>query len=169
MTSTPDSPDRSSARFEYVSHEDAKQGLHTLLNTARHRIDAFAPRFEHAGFCEPKISQTLNHFAIQEPRGHARFLIVDEQWFLRFNSRMTEVFRRLSSYFQIRKLPPGFPFEAECFVVTDRRNVFHQADLSSPASTAIFDDPRRAYQFERKFEGYWQASGPLDELFTLGL
>ena len=140
-----------------------------LLSCARHRLEIFAPRFELNAFHDHSATEILNHFATRNQRNRGQFIITDEIWFMRFNSRIVDLCRRLSSFYEVRKLAADYPSEEEFFIVIDRESVFHQPELAKPVAITSVGDRGYARRFTRKFERYWDASESLQELFTLGL
>jgi hypothetical protein len=156
-------------RHHITGAEELRAAAQELLSSARHRLEIFAPRFELKAFHDHTATEILNHFATRDQRNRGQFIITDEAWFLRFNSRIVDLCRRLSSFYEIRKLAAEYPFEQECFIVVDRESVFHQPELTERVAITSVGDRGYAGQFVRKIEAYWNASEPLQELFTLGL
>ena len=156
-------------RHHISGDEEINAAAQELLSRARHRLEIFAPRLELKAFHDPTATEILNHFATRDQRNRGQFIITDEAWFLRFNSRIVDLCRRLSSFYEIRKLSADYSFEQECFIVIDRESVFHQPELTKPVAITSVGDRGYAHQFARKIERYWDASESLQELFTLGL
>jgi len=156
-------------RHHVSGDEEISAAAQELLSGARHSLEIFAPRFKLKAFHEHSVTEILSHFATRDQRNRGRFIITDEIWFMRFNSRIVDLCRRLSSFYEVRKLTADYPFEEEFFIVIDRESVFHQPELAKPVAVTSVGDRAYARRFARKIERYWDASEPLQELSTLGL
>ncbi|MDH3690184.1 MAG: hypothetical protein OEU36_11970 [Gammaproteobacteria bacterium] len=139
-----------------------------LIRQAQHTIMLLAPVLDMPVFNSAETATRLANFVAQNPRNRAQFLLGDEMLFIRHSPRLVELFRKFSTFLQVRMLTSEYLHTEEMFLVVDEIGYFRQS-AGRPPIVAHMNSRAQSRQLVRRFNELWEFGEHLRELHPLGL
>ncbi len=102
-------------------------------------------------------------------RNELLFLVEDEQYVIKANSRLVALARQFSSYIKVRVIPRELIKHQEMFIIHDAVGYLHQPNIEYPKGFMSTGDRGTAGQLGRRFKDLWDRGIQPNELFTTGL
>lgn len=143
--------------------------IERMFLACRNSLMVRAPRLDFEFYFSPSFQECCEAIVVREMRNELLFLVEDEQYLMRANSRLITLARRFSSYVRIRVIPKEYIEQQETFIVCDDSAYLHQPNIDHPRGVMHASDRGRARQLGVRFKDLWERSTQPFELFTTGL
>ncbi|MBS1270643.1 MAG: hypothetical protein MAG794_01601 [Gammaproteobacteria bacterium] len=128
-----------------------------------------ARRLDFAFYFSESFTECCQSVVKQGLRNEILFLVEDEQYLMRTNTRLVTLARQFSSYIKIRAIPEEYIEHQEMFIVCDDIAYVHQPNIEHPKGLLNTSDRGTARKLGLRFKDLWQRSIPPPELFSIGL
>ena len=140
-----------------------------LASQARRTFDLFTRDLEPRLYDREPFYQALRQLAISSRNAEVRILIMDSNRIVKEGHRLINLGRRLSTYFQFRKVAEDYQDLPYSFLVADGRGYLYRSLAVQYNGEADFNNPYRSKELAREFEEIWQHSQPDPNLRQLYL
>jgi len=161
--------DQDKPRLAIEGADAINECIERLFLGCRHSIKVRAPRLDSDFYFSETFSECCRSIIVRDLRNQLQFLVEDEQYVTRANSRLVALARQFSSYVKIRVIPQEYVERQEMFIVSDDDAWLHQPSLERPRGVMASQDRGAARQLSLRFTDLWERSAPPAELFTTGL
>jgi len=162
--------DASDAQRLAVDGVDAiNEALQRLFLACQSTVVVRAYRLDQDFYFSESFTEACQSIIVRDLRNQLLFLVEDEQFVIKANSRLVALARQFSSYVKIRVLPEPYIEHQEMFVVCDDAAYLHQPSIERPKAFMSTADRGAARRLGQRFKDLWERSEPPGELFTTGL
>lgn len=161
--------DQGGVRLAIEGAEVINDCIERLFLACRRSIKVRAPRLDSDFYFSETFSECCRSIITRDLSNQLQFLVEDEQYVTRANSRLVALARQFSSYVKVRVIPEEYIERQEMFIVCDDESWLHQPSLDRPRAVMAGAEPGAARQLGLRFKDLWDRSTPPAELFTTGL
>lgn len=143
------------------SSEKQYLALHrNMLSQAKRRIWLTSPSINAPVLRDEHFSHSILRLVKSNPQAEIRILLEDDKAGAgRFNP-MINLAQRLTSFVEIRTLPPGAAKFKEMITLVDFSAGIYRKSMDSHIGFANYNNPMTAERLRDKFEKYWEFSNP---------
>jgi len=153
-----------------VEGEDAmKECVERLFLACKSAIAVRAWRLDYDFYFSETFTETCQSIVARDLRNQLQFLVEDEKYVMKVNSRLVKLARDFSSYIKVRVIPEEYIERQEMFIVCDGIAYLHQPSIDHPRGFMSTADRGTARRYAQQFKDTWERSAPPAELFTTGL
>lgn len=162
--------DESGSHRLFIEGTDAmNQCIERLFLACRQTLMVRAGRLDFEFYFSDSFTECCQSVVVRDMRNEMLFLVEDEQYVMRANSRLVALARRFSSYIKIRVIPEEYIEHQEMFIVCDGAGYLHQPSIEQPQGFMNPSDRGTARQLSLRFKDLWERSSQPAELFVTGL
>ncbi|WP_028079551.1 hypothetical protein [Solimonas soli] len=145
------------------------QALLNLITRAHLQLRVLSYELDRRLWNDPGIVELLRSFVLRSPRAELRILVNRPQLAAQRGHRLVELARRLSSRIHIRELGEERRNLVEEFAIADEYALLHKKRHDDLETWWYPHAPLDARQQRRRFDAWWEESGPARELGELRL
>jgi len=138
-----------------------------LISSARLQIDLFSNNLDPQTLDHEEIIDAIIAFIKISPRSRLRILIVDASTIISKGHRIIELYRKFSSYIEIRGVCEEFQSSAFSFLLTDQHSLLYRPISSRWEALLTLNQKRMCRDRQAFFNHVWQHSQPLSKLRQL--
>lgn len=143
--------------------------IQRLFLACRTSIMVRARRLDFDFYFSESFSECCQSIVVRDMRNQLLFLVEDEQYVMKANSRLLALARQFSSYVKLRVIPEEYIEQQEMFIVCDAGSYLHQPSVEQPKGVMSTSDRATARRLSLRFRDVWERSEQPAELFTTGL
>lgn len=143
--------------------------IERMFLACRNTLAVRAHRLDFDFYFSQTFTECCQSIAARNLRNELLFLIEDEQFVVRANSRLVALARQFSSYIKVRVIPPELIKQQEMFIIRDAVAYLHQPNIEHPKGFMSDSDRGTAGQLGRRFKDLWDRGIQPNELLTTGL
>lgn len=145
------------------------ESIERLFLACRSSLLVRARRLDFDFYFSETFTETCQSIIVRDTRNELLFLLEDEPYLMKANSRLLALARKFSSYIKIRIIPKEYIEQQETFIVCDAIAYLHQPKMEFARGVMDLSDRGRARKLSLKFKEVWERSPEPSELFTAGL
>lgn len=154
---------------ELHDHEGVAAAVDRLAGRARSRIELQTPDLEPRYFDREAFVQQLERFCLDHRDARVRLLVGDPLAAVRRSRRLLPLARRLTSYFELRRLSPARARSPRSLLIVDDRHAVYRPNADRPGGVIIEDDPARVQPLADELAAAYADSEPDTEFRGLSL
>lgn len=143
--------------------------IERLFLACRSTLLVRARRLDFDFYFSQSFTECCESIVARSMRNELRFLVEDEEFVIKVNSRLVALARQFSSYIKVRVIPEELIKRQEMFMVCDAAGYLHQPSIERPTGFTNPSDRGTARRLGRHFTDLWDRSEPPGELFVTGL
>lgn len=143
--------------------------IERLFLACRSSLVVRARRLDFDFYFSESFTECCQSIVVRDMRNQLLFLVEDEQFVIKANSRLVTLSRQFSSYVKVRVIPQELIKRQEMFIVRDAVGYLHQPNIEYPKGLMSSEDRGTAGQLSRRFKDLWDRGIQPNELFTTGL
>lgn len=143
--------------------------IERLFLACRNNLVVRAGRLDFDFYFSQSFTECCQSIAARSRRSELLFLVEDEQFVIRVNSRLVALARQFSSYIKVRVIPEELVKRQEMFIVCDAEGYLHQPNIERPTGFMSTSDAGTARRLGQHFRELWDRSEPPRELIVTGL
>jgi hypothetical protein len=156
--------DDPNAPHHLVSLEDNIDGLVQILEGARKDLAVFSWKLDHRLYDNDRVMDLLRQLATSSVHAKLRFLIMDSKMAVAKGSRVINLGRSLSSFFEFRKVHSDFEAMGCEFVVVDEIACLYRSQADSYQGLLYPHSGLEGRMKLRLFDKIWDKSEPDQDL-----
>lgn len=143
--------------------------IERMFLACRNTLAVRAHRLDFDFYFSQAFVECCQSIVTRNLRNELLFLVEDEQFVIKANSRLVTLARQFSSYVKVRVIPQELIKRQEMFIVRDAVGYLHQPNIEYPKGFMSSEDRGTAGQLGRRFKDLWDRGIQPNELFTTGL
>ncbi|MCK9564380.1 MAG: GNAT family N-acetyltransferase [Bacteroidales bacterium] len=140
-----------------------------LAGSAEHAIRLFSQRLDPRLYDRDDFCEVVLRVATRHPNTEVRILVRDTSHLLRHNHRLVELFMRLSSRMELRRLDSELETPHTEFLVSDEKGILCNQLEDGYRGYCYRHAPLEARHLSQDFDALWHRSGPAPGLRRLYL
>jgi hypothetical protein len=113
--------------------------------------------------------EALRRLAMHSHRSQVRILLVDNQRLVKYNHRLLELARRLTSRIELRRPIAQYAERGDEYLLADHRGYLYREHADEYEGLADFYAPLETRRLQERFQGAWEHSRTDPELRRLYL
>ncbi|QGX41513.1 hypothetical protein [Permianibacter aggregans] len=151
------------ARFAVRSSAENHQACVQLLKAAKLELKLFTRDLDSRVLDYPDIVEAFSQLARYSRQSKIQVLIVDPESPLRSGHRLLDLFQRLSSKIETRKVHPDYTQLPFTFMTVDQRGLLYRSNAAEYEGEVNFNAPLPVKEKNKQFDDIWQQSEPVSE------
>ncbi|MCS4503648.1 hypothetical protein KBTX_02713 [wastewater metagenome] len=155
---------RELADFEALTAATDRLGGHATT-----QVEIISPDLEPRLYDREAFTAILERFCLDHRGARIRIMVGDPYAAVRHSRRLIPLARRLTSYFELRRLSRTHARSPRSLFVVDDRHAIYRPQASRPEGVVIEDAPARVKAYLEEVESAYAMSEPDTELRGLSL
>lgn len=129
-----------------------------IAKRANRTMSIYTPNLEPLIYDQDMFLEPLKRLVLA--RGHARLrvLISDPARVVREGNRFMQMARRLTSFIELRNVPPEFRDNPAAFIIADATSIAYRQQCSQWDGVVDFNDPQVVRRYLAYFDEVWAVS-----------
>ena len=140
-----------------------------VAKTARRSLALLTHALEPPLYAQLEFVEVAKALVLARRFARVRVLLADPTFVVQHGHRLVEAGRRLSSFFEFRRVHPDYAAREDGFLVADDANLLHLQRATHYYGVATFREHQLARRYLGEFDEIWSRSGPDEELRRLSL
>jgi hypothetical protein len=140
-----------------------------LAGQAERSLLIFSRTLDQRVYDQQPFLHALHRLALHGPRSQVRILLVDNHRLVKYNHRLLELARRLTSRIELRRPIAQYAEHGDEYLLADHRGYLYREHADEYEGSAEFYAPLEARRLEERFQAAWEHSQPDPELRRLYL
>ncbi len=145
------------------------ESIERLFLGCRRSMLVRAKRLDFDFYFSDTFTECCQSIVTRSMRSELLFLVEEEKYVMRINTRLVALARQLSTYIKVKVIPEEYIERNEMFIVQDDGGYLHQPNTDHPRGILDTADRGTAGRFARRFRDTWERSFQPRELFVTGL
>jgi len=150
--------DGTATRSVITTLEEYRDAVAELATRARRSMSIYTPNLEPLLYDQDVFLEPVKRLVLA--RGHARLrvLISDPARAQRDGNRFMQMARRLTSFIELRNVPPEFRNNPASFIIADASAIAYRQQCSSWEGIVDFNDQQIVKRYLAYFDEVWAVS-----------
>ena len=159
--------DQSSTRKVLAVARDVQNACVDVARSAHRQIRIFTHDLEPQNYNQLEFLEAVKHLVLTHRGAKVQILVMDSDKAVRSGHRLVETMRRLSSFFEVRRVAENFRHHGEAFLLADRSGLVFRSNAERNEGIADTDSPQIVSRYLEFFDEVWVHSEPDPELRRL--
>jgi len=157
------------AELYFDSRTDYRQGIDTVLRTAKRELCIFDPDLKEPDFESPARAEALDAFLAADTERRVRIVLHNTDHLARYGARLLTLLKRHSHRMAIRQSPDNLRQLTDCFVLGDDVSIAVRFHADHYRGKLVLLAPEEVHGWRSRFEDLWTESTPAVPVTHLGL
>ncbi len=140
-----------------------------LVGQAERNLLLFSGTLDPRIYDQQPFLDALHRLALHSQRSQVRILLVDNHRLVKYNHRLLELARRLTSRIELRRPIAEYAEHGDEYLLADQRGYLYREHAGEYEGIADFHAPLEVRRLEEQFQEAWEHSQPDSDLQRLYL